>query len=152
MDITTVQFHSTKSEFRFCVGSNPARDVSEICDGEDLWQWSWLQIRLKAFCQSTIPQKNNSSQFIHLWGNSYTMFISSNHASFHLWWKKNLLKHQKVSKYYESGCSYIANQLLITTFRIKSLSKLDDWMRILYRFGYMSLWLLFYFRYMADGF
>ena len=31
--------------------------VSEIRDGEDLWQWSWLEIRLNAFHQSTIPQK-----------------------------------------------------------------------------------------------
>ena len=23
---------------------------------------------------------------------------------FHLWWKENLVKHQKVSKYYENGC------------------------------------------------
>ena len=35
--ITTAQ-HSPKLEFRFCAGSNPARDVSEICDGKDLWQ------------------------------------------------------------------------------------------------------------------
>ena len=34
--ITTAQFHSTKPEFRFCAGSNPARGVSEIRDGEDL--------------------------------------------------------------------------------------------------------------------
>ena len=34
----------------------------------------------------------------------YTMFISNNRASFNLWWKENLLKHQKISKYYESGC------------------------------------------------
>ena len=36
------------------------------------------------------------------------MFITNNHASFHLWLKKNLLKHQKVSKYYEhcTVCSY----------------------------------------------
>ena len=33
------------------------------------------------------------------------MFISNNYASFHLWWKENLLKHQKVLKYYESGFS-----------------------------------------------
>ena len=33
--ITTAQLHSTKPEFRFCAGSNPARDVSEIHDGED---------------------------------------------------------------------------------------------------------------------
>ena len=35
--ITTVQLHSTKPELRFCAGSNPARGVSEIRDGENLW-------------------------------------------------------------------------------------------------------------------
>ena len=34
--ITTAQLHSTKPELRFCTGSNPARGVSEIRDGEDL--------------------------------------------------------------------------------------------------------------------
>ena len=34
--ITTAQLHSTKPELRFCAGSNPARGVSGICDGEDL--------------------------------------------------------------------------------------------------------------------
>ena len=29
------------------------------------------------------------------------MFITNNHASFHLWGKENLVKHQKVSKYYD---------------------------------------------------
>ena len=38
--ITTAQLHSSKPELRFCVDSNPPRDVSEIGDGEDLWQWS----------------------------------------------------------------------------------------------------------------
>ena len=33
---TTARLHSTKPEFRFCAGSNPARGVSEIRDGEDL--------------------------------------------------------------------------------------------------------------------
>ena len=32
--ITTAQLHSTKPECRFCTGSNPARGVSEIRDGE----------------------------------------------------------------------------------------------------------------------
>ena len=45
--ITTAQLHSTKSELRFYTGSNPACSVSEICDGENLWQWSWLEIRRK---------------------------------------------------------------------------------------------------------
>ena len=29
----------------------------DICDGEDFWEWSWLEIRLNALCWSTIPQK-----------------------------------------------------------------------------------------------
>ena len=33
----------------------------------------------------------------------YAMFINNNRASFHLWRKENLVKHQKVSKY-ENGC------------------------------------------------
>ena len=35
--ITTAQLHSTKPELRFCAGSNPARGVSDIRDGENLW-------------------------------------------------------------------------------------------------------------------
>ena len=57
MVITTAQLHSTKSELRFCAGANPAHGLSEIRDGEDLWQWSRLKIRLNAFLRSTIPQK-----------------------------------------------------------------------------------------------
>ena len=34
--ITTAQPHSTKPELRLSAGSNPARGVSEIRDGEDL--------------------------------------------------------------------------------------------------------------------
>ena len=34
----------------------------------------------------------------------YTMFISNNGASFYFWWKENLVKHQKVSKYHENDC------------------------------------------------
>ena len=34
--ITTAQLHSSKPEHRSCSGSNPARGVSEIRDGEDL--------------------------------------------------------------------------------------------------------------------
>ena len=54
---TTAQLHSTKPELSFCAGSNPARGVLEIRDGEDLWQWSRLEIRINAFCRSTIPRK-----------------------------------------------------------------------------------------------
>ena len=58
----TAQLHITKPELRFCAGSKLAGGVSEICDGEDLWQWSRLEIRLNAFRRSTIQQK----QFINI--------------------------------------------------------------------------------------
>ena len=35
----------------------------------------------------------------------YTIFITNNHNSFHLWWKKNLVKNQKISKYYGQDCT-----------------------------------------------
>ena len=47
--ITTAQLHSTKPNFKLCTGSNPARGVSEIGNGEDLWQWSRREIRLNPF-------------------------------------------------------------------------------------------------------
>ena len=40
----------------------------------------------------------------------YTIFISNNRASFHLWWKENLVKHQRVSKYYENDTWSYRNQ------------------------------------------
>ena len=40
-----------------------------------------------------------------------TMFISNNLTSFHLWWKENLVKYQKVSKCYENDC--VQNFLLL---------------------------------------
>ena len=56
--INTAQLHSTKPEYGFCTGSNPARGLLEIHDGEDLWRWSWLEIRVNAFRWSAIPQKH----------------------------------------------------------------------------------------------
>ena len=51
----------------------------------------------------------------------YTMFISKNWASFNLRWKKNLLKHQKISKYYD--CSDI-KQLYCKVVSTKNV----DWL------------------------
>ena len=73
--ITTAQLHSTKPELRSCADSNPAHGVSEIRDGEDLWQWSWLEIRLNAFRRSTIPQK----QFIIIMKTNPEKFIVKNY-------------------------------------------------------------------------
>ena len=44
----------------------------------------------------------------------YIMFISNNRTSFHLWWKENLVKHPKVSKYYEADC--LQNFILLFMF------------------------------------
>ena len=59
--ITTAQLHSTESELKFCASSNPACSVSEIRDGENLLQWSRVEIRQNSFRRSTIPQNNSSS-------------------------------------------------------------------------------------------
>ena len=56
MVITIAQPHSRKPERRFCAGSNPVRDVLEICSGKDLWLWAWLEIR-NTLRQSNTPQK-----------------------------------------------------------------------------------------------
>ena len=45
--ITTAQLHSSKPKLRFCAGLNPAYGMSEIRDGEDLWQWSRLEIKIR---------------------------------------------------------------------------------------------------------
>ena len=42
------------------------------------------------------------------------MFISNNRALFQLWRKETLLKHQKVSNYYENGC--LESRLLLKMF------------------------------------
>ena len=55
--ITTAQLHSTKPELRLCAGSDTALGMPEIRAGDDLWQWSRLEIRLNAFRWSTISQK-----------------------------------------------------------------------------------------------
>ena len=40
-----------------------------------------------------------TSQATHI-----NQFITNNHASFHLWWNKNLLNHQTISQYDEHDC------------------------------------------------
>ena len=44
-------------------------------------------------------------EFGNSWGNSYI------HASFHLRWKENLVKYQKVFQYYVHDCGSISNAL-----------------------------------------
>ena len=51
------------------------------------------------FLRSLVLSRLVTSKTIHMYE-----FITSNYSSFHLWWKKNLLNYQKVSKYYEHDC------------------------------------------------
>ena len=44
------------------------------------------------------------------------MYHVYKHASFHLWWKQNLIEHQKVSEYYENDC--LQNFLLLFIFLV----------------------------------
>ena len=44
--ITTAQLYSSKPKLRFCIGSSPASSMLEIWAGDNLWHWSWLEIRL----------------------------------------------------------------------------------------------------------
>ena len=36
--ITTAQRHPTKPGLRLCIDLNSAQSVSDVCDGENLWQ------------------------------------------------------------------------------------------------------------------
>ena len=53
--ISTVQLYLSKPELRSCGGSNPICSMSEICNSEDLWQWSWLKIGQNTFHRLNIP-------------------------------------------------------------------------------------------------
>ena len=60
MVITTAQLHSTKPEIRLCASSNPVCGMSEICNGEDLWQWSLLEKKAESYSPF-----NNATKTIH---------------------------------------------------------------------------------------
>ena len=104
--------HSTKPEFRFCAGSNPARGVSKIRNREDLWQWFRLEIRLKAFHWSTISQK----QFIIIHGHLLIVFeeISSIIISRHMPVNNKKCYHAQYSAYC-TFCSLVNSPLLRTS-------------------------------------
>ena len=46
----------------------------------------------------------------------YTMFIRNKCPSFHLSWKENLVKHRKVSRYYETDCSLLTGLFCIPIY------------------------------------
>ena len=75
------------------------------------WEKIW-KCKLQPFTKYLTPT------LVFMW-NTYQqnfMFISSNRASFHLPWKKNLEKHPKVSKYYENDCKLIFKKPNFSSF------------------------------------
>ena len=52
----------------------------------------------------------------------YTMFITNNHDSFHLYWQKILVKYQKILKYYGQDCSEYETFFLGYASKIKFFS------------------------------
>ena len=58
--ITTAQLNSKKSQLRLVAVSNPARTMSEICDSENLREWSQLEIRHE--CLSSV---NHSAKTVY---------------------------------------------------------------------------------------
>ena len=60
----------------------------------------------------------------------YTILISNNRASFHLWWNENLGKLQQVSKYYGKDCLQIFLLLLMSLLKTKFLKNSHIWGKI----------------------
>ena len=56
------------------------------------------------------------------------MFISNNRASFYLWWKENLVIHQKVSKYYENDCILVSLRYSVSISYVRQSSQLTQFL------------------------
>ena len=92
--MTTAQLHSAKLELRTCTGLNPARGVSEICDGEDLWQWSQLEITLKLLSLVNHTKKIiNHHHLYHIWACTHIFTIQFSSSRTAVFFKKYVLKN-----------------------------------------------------------
>ena len=73
-----------------------------FCQGD--WKLAYHSIKLEQFlnfsyfCKIIILTQQFLRQL------RYTKFISNNRTSLHFWCKENLVKHQRVWKYYENDC------------------------------------------------
>ena len=67
--------------------------------GYDCMEFSGFLI-FSSFLGSQVLSSFATCEATHI----YNMFINNNHASFHLWWQKNLVKHQKFSEHYDHDC------------------------------------------------
>ena len=62
--ITTAKLPSTEPELRFFAGSKPACGMSEIRHGEDLWQWSRLEMWPKHLSSVNLSSVNHTTKTI----------------------------------------------------------------------------------------
>ena len=64
----------------------------------------------------------------------YTMFITNNHDSFHLWWQEDFVKRQNVSKYYDQDCMKNSLLLFIPFYQLQLLKIVIFWAGIFFIF------------------
>ena len=105
--------------------------MSEIHDGENPWQWSWLEIRLKAFCRSTIPQK----QFIiihhhHHQGYQISCYLSKNQNQ--VVCTKNLLSFCPNPHLEDKGALF---EKILPVLTSKNENALNEWQTNYQRFN-----------------
>ena len=81
--ITCAELHSTDLELRFCTDANLVCLMYEIRDGEDLWQWSQLEVRLNRDPLGQPYNKLNSSLSLPLFSSSYPFFVYYSHLLQH---------------------------------------------------------------------
>ena len=66
-------------------------------------------------------------------------FIANNNASFHWWWKENLLSHQKVSKYYKCDCLQNFPLLFMSLLATLIVKKVIFWLEFTLYFFWPNL-------------
>ena len=101
--------------FGNCPSSNPIHGLSEIRDGEDLWQWSLLEIRLNAFCWSIIPQKQFIIIFIIIKYWKYNKLKKNFKNKFAKEWK-HLLVDNRINFELNEGVVGVVFLLLLCLF------------------------------------
>ena len=86
--------------------------------------WMLQNSRVTAYTDFELLRENQLGRLVtHEATHIYTKFIINNHALLHLWWRENLLKHPKVSKYYDKDCIlnlFVLFMSLLTAPFIKS--------------------------------
>ena len=76
----------------------------------------------------------------------HTMFITNNRALYHLWWKKYLLKNQKVSKYYENDSGFTKLGLMVAQFDwLLPVKSQDPLITCSYKITWQAVIIIFWF-------